>query len=213
MTTAPDVDALMKRTVSSWYEDGLADIALGGYFLVLAAFLLGQSLTPPGSPLWLLWGPGTPLVLIIGAVTVGWLVQRLKQRLSFPRTGYISFERRQRSLSRSARIVAVIVLSAAISAGTAIVSARLLSLALIFGLLSFGVFAYLWRRLGLRRYLATALWCLAVGIALTPLPLTMEQGGAAFWALAGLGLAVSGFLAWRRFDRTAPPAEASNAAE
>ena len=211
MTTAPDVDSLMKRTLSSWYEDGLADLGLGGYFLVLGAVLLCQALTPPGSPLWLLWTTGTPLVLVLGGVAAGWVIKRLKSRLTYPRTGYINFERRQTGLSRGGRIIAVMVLAALISAGTVMLSGRLANLSLIFGLVGFGTFAYLWQRLGMRRYAVMAVWCLIVGVALAPLPLTMEQGGGAFWVLAGLGLGATGFAAWRRFDRTAPRAEASDA--
>ncbi len=210
MTTAPDVDSLMKRTLSSWYEDGLADLALGGYFLALGAFVLGQALTPPGSPLWLLWATGTPLVIILGGVATGWVIKRLKSRLTYPRTGYINFERHYSGLSGAERILAVVLLAAVISAGTVVLSGRLANLTLIFGLVLFGAFAYMGQRVGLRRYLAVALWCLVVGLALALLPLTMEQGGAALYGLAGAGLGVSGFVAWRRFDRTAPQAEARN---
>jgi hypothetical protein len=209
MTPIPDVDSVMKRTLSSWYEDGLADLTMGGYFLVLGAALLAQALTPDSSPLHLLWGAGIPLVLILGGVAAGWIVKQLKSRLTYPRTGYISFERRQ-GASRIGRIITVAVIAGLVSAGTVVLSGRLESLTLIFGLITFGTFAYLWQRLGMGRYAVVAFWCLVVGLGLTPLPLTMEQGGAAFWVLAGLGLAVEGFVAWRRFDRTAPQAEASD---
>jgi hypothetical protein len=210
MNTAPDVDSLMKRTIGSWYEDGLADLTIGGYLLALGAVLLGQTLTPPDSPLQLLWTVVVPLVILLGGLAAGWIVQRLKFRLTYPRTGYVSFERRHSGFSRRARIIAVILLSAAISAGTVVTSGRLANLSLIFGLVSCGTFAYLWHRLGLRRYLVLAVWCLLVGAALVPPPLTMEQGGAAFFGLAGFALAVAGFIAWRHFDRTAPAAEASD---
>jgi hypothetical protein len=210
MNIAPDVNSLMKRTVSSWYEDGLADLALGGYFLAVGAVLLGQALTPPDSPLQLLWATVVPLVILLGGVAAGWVIQRLKSRLTYPRTGYINFERRHSGLSRRARIIAVVLLSAAISAGTVVASGRLANLSLIFGLVFCGTFGYLWQRLGLRRYLALAVWCLLVGAALAPLPLTMEQGGGAFFGLAGLSLGAAGLAAWRRFDRTAPFAEASD---
>jgi hypothetical protein len=211
MTTVPDVDSVMKHTLSTWYEDGLADLALGGYFLVLGTFALGQALTPPGSPLWLLWATGTPLVILLGGVATGWAIRRLKARLTYPRTGYINFERRYTGLSGAGRILAVVLLAAVISAGSVVLSGRLANLTLIFGLVLSGAFAYLGQRVGLRRYLAVGLWCLVLGVALAALPLTMEQGGAAFYALAGAGLAVSGFAAWRRFDRIAPKAEDGDA--
>ncbi len=209
MTTAPDVNSLMKRTLSSWYEDGLADLAMGGYFMLLGVALLAQALTPEGSALQLLWGTGIPLVLLLGGVTTGWIIQRLKSRLTYPRTGYINFERRDGAL-RVWRIISTMLIAAVVAAATVILSGRLSNLSLIFGLAFFGVFAYLWQRLGLRRYLAVAVWCLAAGVALMLLPLTMEQGGAAFWVLAGLGLGTAGFVAWRRFDRTAPQPEAND---
>jgi hypothetical protein len=210
MTTAPDVDSLMKRTIGSWYEDGLADLTYGSYLLALGAVLLAQVLTPSDSPLQLLWAAVVPLVILLGGVGAAWVTHRLKSRLTYPRTGYISFERRYSGFSRRARIIAAVFLSAVISAGTVVASGRLANLSLVFGLVLCGAFAYLWQRLGLRRYLVVAVWCLLVGAALAPLPFTMEQGGAACLGLAGLGLGTAGLAAWRRFDRTAPFAEASD---
>ncbi len=212
MTTAPDVNSLMKHTLRSWYEDGLADLTLGGYFLVLGAISLAQYLTWPGWSSTVLWTTATTIVLVLGGVAAGWIIQRLKSRLTYPRTGYINFERRD-GILRIWRIISVMLIAAVVAAATVILSGRLSNLSLIFGLAFFGVFAYLWQRLGVPRYLAVAVWCLVVGVALVPLPLTMEQGGAAFWILAGLGLTVAGFVAWRRFDRTAPQPEANDEAK
>lgn len=209
MTAAPDVNSLMKRTLRSWYEDGLADFTFGMYFLVLGTMGLVQFLIWPGWTSTILWSSATTLVLVLGGVATGWIIKLLKSRLTYPRTGYINFERRSGAPCLG-QIVSTMAIAAVISAATVILSGRLSNLSLVFGLCFFAVFAYLWQRVGLLRYLALAVWCLTVGIALIALPLTMEQGGAAFWILAGLAMVTEGFLTWRQFDRTAPQPEAED---
>lgn len=200
-----NIDDLMQRTRRYWYEDGLSDLALGGYFLALGLFFLGQSLTPPGSPLWLLWGVGGPLLLICGGVLANWLIKQLKTRLTYPRTGYVNYERPAGGLSGAARLLGVMLLAAIVSAGMVVASGRWTSLTLLFGLVGLGAFGWVSYRLGLRRYLILGLWSLLLGLALVPFALSLEQGGALFWIGFGLGMIVSGLITWRRYNRAAPP--------
>ena len=200
MNTPGNVDQIMKRTQAVWYADGLADVTLGGYFAAIGLFLYAESVTPAGSPFWLLWGMGGPLLIILGGVAAGWILKRLKERLVFPRAGYVNFERTARGKSGMARLAMVAAASAAVAAGVVVVSGRLQNLTLVFGLIGFATCVYLWQRLGLARYLVMAVWSAITGIALTLIGLSMEQGGAAFWLLFGAAMMAIGVVAWRRFD-------------
>ncbi len=208
MNTVGDVDMVMKKTRGAWYEDGLADLTLGGYAFAVGLMLLGQAFTPEGAALWMLWGVATPLVLLVGGATAGWFLRRLKTRLVYPRAGFVSFEKR--GISGVARMLWTALIAAAVAAASVVLSGKLANLSLIFGLGLGAAFTYIWQRVGLARYFALALWSLATGAAIVTLPLSMELGGALFWVLAGAGLIVSGILAWRHFDHSISALEAAD---
>jgi hypothetical protein len=210
MGTSGEIDGIMRRTRGSWYEDGLADITLGGYALVVGLMLTAQAYTPAGSALWAIWSVAAPIVLLLGGAAAGWVLRRIKVRLVNPRGGYVEFERR--GASGLPRIIWTVLLGAAVAAMAVVVSGKLANLSLIFGVTLCAAFTYIWQRVGLKRYLILAGWSLAAGAAIVPLPLSMDLGGAFFWVLAGGGLLLSGLVAWRRFDREAPAREESDEA-
>ena len=44
-----DIDKIEKRTVRSFYEDGLTEIAMGLIFLLLGAYFYAEATLAPGS--------------------------------------------------------------------------------------------------------------------------------------------------------------------
>ena len=46
-----DIEKIEKRTVQSFYEDGLFEIALGAVFLLLGGYFFAQTAAPEGSAL------------------------------------------------------------------------------------------------------------------------------------------------------------------
>ncbi len=202
MSSLQDLEGLMQRTRRYWYEDGFADLGTGGFLLLFSLFLAAQALTPQGSPLWLIWGVGTPLVLIGGGLVGGWLVKHLKSSLTYPRTGYVNYERT--GASRAAQLIGTMLLAALVAAGFVMISRSWQNLTLLFGIPFAAAFGFVGYRVGLVRYLLLALWSLFLGLILVPLSLTMEQGGALYLAGIGLALIVSGWINWRRYVRRAP---------
>jgi hypothetical protein len=195
----------MRRTQQYWYADGLPDIGMGAWLVVLALFFAAESLTPPGSFLWLIWGVAGPLLLIGGGVVVGSAVKWLKARATFPRTGFVDYERR--GLSQTVRILAVAFISAAVAGGIVIVNRYGASLTVLFGLAFMVAFAFLGYRFGLRRYLLLGIGALVLGVAIVPLSMGLEQASAVFFGVVGLAMLVLGYLTWRQYDRVAPPSQ------
>lgn len=209
MNASSDINRIMRRTQQYWYADGFPDIGMGAWLVVLALFFAAESLTPPGSFLWLIWGVGGPLLLIGGGVVVGGAVKWLKARATFPRTGYVDYERRGRS--QTIRMLAVAFIAAAAAGSIVIVNRYGASLTALFGLVFMATFAFLGYRFGLRRYLLLGVGALILGLAIVPLSLGMEQASAVFFGVFGLAMMVLGFLTWRQYDRVAPPSrEAPN---
>ena len=90
------------RTIRYDYVDGTPDLAFGGLFLlmtiiyaILAAFP-GLSNSPFSSIIiWAVFGGGGFLI--------GWLPQRLKERVTYARTGYVAYRRQGRPIKPWAR--------------------------------------------------------------------------------------------------------------
>ena len=212
MSGSPDIKALMKRTRRYWYEDGLTDVALGAYFLAIALFFWAQSVTPLGSSVWLIWGLGGPVLLIGGGLLVDWLVKRLKDELTHPRTGYVSYQQ-QSPGRRAAQGVRALAVAALIGAAFVAVSKQWLDQTILFGLVALGTFGYVSYRVGLRRYLLLGVWGLLFGLflSLATLAVTMEERLAIYWIGLALGMLASGLIVWYRYNRTAPsPQEAGD---
>jgi hypothetical protein len=210
MATPRQIDQTMKQTQRYWYEDGFQDMAFGGFILLIALLFIAQAVTPAGSPLWLLWGIGGPVLLIGGGIVVGKVVKRLKERVTYPRTGYVAYAK-PRGKSRWLRIALVLIISAGVSAAIIIVEKNWLSITVILGFVYMATFSFLAYHLGLGRYVLLAVWCLALGLALAPMALSLQLSGAIYHVGAGAAMVLAGWLTWRQYDQNAPkPQEAGD---
>ncbi len=208
MSAGQDVNGIMQRTRRYWYEDGFADLGMGALLLALGLVFGLESITPPGSPLWFVWSFGWPILLIGGSVLVSPVVQQLKTRYTYPRTGYVSYERKGRS--RIVQLISVFLVAALVAAGVITLSRGWQSLTLWFGLAFTAAFTFVGFRAGVIRYLLLALWSLISGLALMAVGGTTEQTGALFYGSLGVAMLLSGLYAWLRFNRAAPGQETNN---
>lgn len=209
MKSQENINQLMQRTERYWYEDGFQDMAFGGFLLGIALLFGVQAITPAGSPLWLVWGLGSPLLLIGGALLVSKVVRRLKERVTYPRTGYVAYQRAHGKV-RWIRASLAFVISAGIAAGIIVLQKNWLSLTVILGFVYLATFSFLAFRFGLRRYVFMAFWCLALGLGLASLSLKSDIAGAMYHVGAGAALMVAGWFTWRQYDQNAPQAMETN---
>ncbi len=86
-----ELDQVKKRAVRHWFEDGLSEICIGGFFVLIGAVFLLQSLAQPGSLLTALLGIGAFVLVVLGIWLVRALIRRLKERLAYARTGYVVY--------------------------------------------------------------------------------------------------------------------------
>ena len=85
-----EVEKIQRRTYRYWYEDGLADLGAGWVFALLGILFLLQALAPAG-PLAGISAILLPLVVIGGGLLARWAIAGLKARITYPRTGYVSY--------------------------------------------------------------------------------------------------------------------------
>ena len=204
----PRIVQAPRRTAGYWYADGLVEIGTGLLLLLMAAMFALEGLAPAGSlpagfsALWL------PLILLGGMLLLSLVLRAVKQKLTYPRTGYVAYER-----TRPARKVLAGVIGGLVSLALVLLLASrpewLTALPAVQG----GVVALVWfflsYRIGVWRLAWVGLVSLAAGLAASLTALPPSIGAAAVFGTTGLASLVSGVLVLAHYVRTtSPPAGA-----
>ena len=114
----PDLKEIERRPKQYWNADGLPDLLFGFLWILWGIGFLLPQLLPPGK--WQSYYSWLTLVLLVASGYVAnWAIKKLKQRLTFPRTGYVEW----RKPGIGAR-VAMMILAAAAAAGTALLASH-----------------------------------------------------------------------------------------
>jgi hypothetical protein len=194
------INNLVKQTYRYFYDDGLVEMAVGLLFvavgLVLFAWLgIGQS------PLvTIIVVVGLPMVVIGGAYLIKRLVGEMKQRITYPRTGYVAFRQGEPSkgrwfipLAALALVVVSLFLPEALTRMSAMVGA-LLAVILIF----------MGYRVGLWRLYVVGIIALVSGVVLSMLAVDEIIAVSLTFAIAGVALFLAGALAFASYLRHHP---------
>jgi MFS family permease len=107
---------VQQRVNRYWYTDGLAEILGGGMFLLLAVYFALQDFLGPDSMLSGLLQASLALLMIGGAFVSRRLINSLKTRLTYPRTGYVEYRVNKKDTGR--KRILVFILAFTISALT-----------------------------------------------------------------------------------------------
>ena len=113
-----DINETIKRTKRYWYVDGFAEIGIGILLIVIIlfnTFAIGQARQPLTQIL--LSVIGLPVLILLGGRGVSWIVNKLKEKYTYPRTGYVSYPRRTGS-QKWKRVLLSAIIAAAIGALT-----------------------------------------------------------------------------------------------
>ena len=201
-----EIDTVIQRTQRYWYVDGLGEMAVG---LMLAIFGLYFSLLPlfENQNLGLVVALGQPVLLLLLWWLGGKAVRALKERITYPRTGYVLVARKKKPLSRlalaaiTAMVVGALVgLIQAFAAGS-----RLIIPTVVGAFLAFSV-AIIGRRFGLARFYVLAAYTFGIGLLTGILSLTETQQNTFLFAMFGLGWIISGAVTFARYlASTRPP--------
>jgi hypothetical protein len=194
---ADKIDDIVKQTYRYYYEDGLVEMAVGLLFIACGLVLFAWQGIGSSPLVTLLLVVGLPAVVIGGAFLVKRLVQNLKRRVTYPRTGYVAYRRGEPTNSRWFLLAGVLVLIVAsfflpdiLNQMQAVVGALL---AIILSILGY--------RLGIWRFYLLGVAALFIGIA-TAVFLDDELVGAALtFAASGLLLFLSGGLVFLSYLR------------
>jgi hypothetical protein len=205
MTQDP-LNEIKQRTARYWYVDGLWETGGGLLVLLLGIYTYGVGLFTIQPLRSLLIGLGQPVLLLTGILGLRKLVTQLKERLTYPLTGYISY-RRPKGLQRWVGVLAVFVavglamalvifLKPYLSEDWVMTATGFFSAILI---LMMGVRIRLWRF-----YLLAGIAFLG-GLGASLLRLSDPFGVAFFLCVFGLTSHLMGLLTLRSYLRNAPP--------
>jgi len=201
------MEAAPRRAVRYWFDDGLVEIGAGVLFLALAGLFALEGLAPADSLGASLSALGLPLVILGGMLLVGLAVRAAKERLTYPRTGYVAYP-----TAGPARRVLAGVIGAGVSLAIVwLLAARpnlQLALGALQGVALAIVFLALSLRTGLVRLALVGFVALGGGLVATTFGLGASLGSALAFGAAGVAAVLSGALALSHYLRTtAPPTE------
>lgn len=205
MTSQSQLRDLEQRPQRYWNADGIPELVMGLVWMLWgAAMLVGEAL-PAGrgqQGYWMVM----PAILVLSGFAANWLTKRLKERLTYPRAGFVTY----RDPGRSARLLsAAVAILAAATLAFLIVTGRQGGLertaAPAIGLILSLAFLVAALRQRAPHYLALAGVALMLGLAFGALRLGWD---AINWMLVFLGAAAAVLGVWRlaRFLRRNPPA-------
>jgi hypothetical protein len=205
-----DVEQRVKRY---WYTDGIAELTGGGMFILLGFYFGLQDFLGQNSMLGGILQASLVLLMIAGAYVSRRLVNTLKTRLTYPRTGYVEYQVNHKGMRE--RQVMVIVLAFAISAMT-ISFVRLFqafdSIVAVTGFVVAMLLVLLRAKSsGLARFYILGAVSFILGIALSVSGLPNGYSLGLFYSLMGVGFMISGGLTLRQYLYANPlPAEDRN---
>lgn len=203
-----DLDKARRHALQYGHVDGLMECAFGGLCLLLGLYFYFQELLPPGTLLYKILSVSLVLIVIGGSFLVNRLVTIAKERITYPRTGYIAY-RQARGLNRWVRIVIVAGVSMLIAALLTLIFTRhIIDLAWMpaVGGIVFGMgMLVVALRTALTRFYILSIVAVVIGAGLTFAGIGNTLSLAVYYLLFGLAIIISGGLTLRSYLRQAPP--------
>jgi len=196
-----EIKQVEQRVKRYWYTDGIAELAGGGMFLLLGIYFGAQGILGEDSLLGVILQVSLILILVGGAFGVRWLVNTLKTRLTYPRTGYVEYRVNEKQAKLRRYVVAGVAMIIATASIVLIDYIRGLdAMTLVTGLLVGLIFIALrGKSSGLKRFYVLGGLAILLGVALSFSSLSQAYNLGLFYGLMGLAIVVSGGLVLRRY--------------
>ncbi len=196
-----EMKQIERRVMRYWYTDGIAELVSGGMFFLLGLYFGVMGSFEEGSLVSVILQVSMVLVFLGGVVGVRWLVNVLKSRLTYPRTGYVEYHVKNNH-NRKRRLL--IVVSAMVISAISIVLVDyfrgLQTVVLITGVLVGVIFIALrGRSSGLKRFYVLGALAIFLGIVLATSGLTQVYTLAIFYGFLGIAILISGGLVLRSY--------------
>ena len=192
-----EIKEMMRRPFRYFYEDGIAEIAVGGLFLALGLSLLAVEAAQSKYALVIVVAIGIPLLTVGGGIFLKKAVGGLKGRITYPRTGYVSYKSKEPSRGRwmisGAAIVFTIVLM--------LIPERFSQISIAEGGMLFIILSYMGYRVGMNRFYLIGAIAALIGLAAAFFTTGDILGSTATFGGTGIVMIISGVIALRIYLR------------
>ena len=208
-----DMKQVEKRVRRYWYTDGIAELASGGIFLLVGLYFGVLGYFQEGSLISVILQVSMILVFVGGAYGVRWLVNTLKSRLTYPRTGFVEYRADDSEAKQRRRLfitVAIIITAASIVLVDFFqkVDEMVLATGVLVGVIFISLRG---KSSGVQRFYVTGSLAIVLGIVLSFSKFTQVYNLALFYGVLGIVVLVSGIVVLRKYLRENPaPEEDSN---
>jgi len=196
------IKSTIERTRQYWYIDGFSEMLTGLVFLLLGTINILSGIYPPSFGSAVTVGIGYPLVILIGTFGGRKWVKSLKEKITFPRTGYVKYIQPERS-SRVKRMGTAFFVAIMVSIITMVISRGLDPFWVVLGtgLLIAAFIAYLAVQIPLNRFLLLAIWVVIVSLISARILVSEDIQMGILLGGSGIGWLVSGGLSLLHYLR------------
>jgi len=118
------INETIKRTRRYWYVDGFAEIGVGILLMLIILFNYAAGLVRQPTLQVILFTIGLPALILLGGRAVSRVVVLLKEKYTYPRTGYVSYPPREGS-QRWKRALLAAMLGVLVGGLTSLLSGKL----------------------------------------------------------------------------------------
>jgi hypothetical protein len=191
------VAAAERRGRNYWADDGLAEVAVGVLLMLAGLLFVVEATAPDSSPLASMSAILLPLLAIGGLMVVRLGVARLRERITYPRTGYAAVPPPERANGRVAAGIAVLI--AAVLAALLVRTPSSLSLPALDGIVIGAFLAVTAYRHRLARFYALSAASVLVGLGVAFSGLGDNLGTGAYFGIFGLILTIAGAATLSRY--------------
>jgi len=191
-----------KRARAHYFEDGTVDFGAAVVCAALSALFAIEAAALPGSALDGWSAVALPFVVIGGVGAAKRLIGYLKERISYPRTGFV---KAAEPSSRQRAVTSAVSAAAGFAIAAVIVRTDAVSLVpVLHGLVGGAFLAFLAVRPGVRRYAVLSACSVTIGAVAGLAAVGPEVAVAGFYGGMAACLIVSGSIALRTYLRAAP---------
>lgn len=202
------IENTIQRTRQYWYIDGFSEILTGIIFILLGAINCISGIISPSIGSAAMVGIGYPLIILGGMFGGRVWVRSMKEKVTYPRTGYVKYIQPKRS-SRTRRMITAFFVAIAVSIITMVISKGLDPFWIVLGtgLLIAAFIGYMAVQVPLNRFFLLAVWMALVSLVCAFLPVSEDLQMGFLLTGGGLGWLASGLVTLLDYLKNTEPAD------
>jgi hypothetical protein len=212
MTTT--IKNTIERTRQYWYIDGFSELLVGAIFVLLGILNCASLIIHPSMGSAVIVGIGYPLVILGGVLFGNKWVRNMKEKVTYPRTGFVKYIQPERP-TRMSRMIKAFVIAFMVSIVTSVILNRLDPFWIVLGtgLMIAAFVVYMAAQIPLNRFYLLAGWIAVISMVAARVPVTEDMQISLLLAGTGLGWLVGGVVSLVTYLRNNPLEIPENAGE